>query len=122
MWSSLIPVSKSSSWTFLEQFGLTVSTNTGALMVLVCTCSCTCPRSMKDLQYLTHQGLNHGQVNKSNIEDFKQVDENNNLLEIFNGCFFGIFDIKSRTHLIWFSFWSPNVNQHIIYQCEGGSG
>ena len=84
MWSLLIPFShvfQIQLMDFLEQFGLTISTDSGALMfVFVCICS------MKDVQYLTHHGLNHGQVNKSTIEDFKLIDKNNNLLEISNGC------------------------------------
>ena len=114
--SYLSPMSsKSSSWTFLEQVGLTISTDSGAPLVLVCTCRpqfyvgyfteisknlydfCTFPALLVVLLYLYLFYVGSSildppwfkswtAVNKSTIEDFKLIYEHNNLLEISNGC------------------------------------
>ena len=61
-------------------------------------------------------GLFHGQVNKPTVEDFKQVHDNINLLEIFNRCidticFFGIFEIKSNSAGCW---WPSSSSSKLI--------
>ena len=55
-------------------------------------------------------------MNKPTVEDFKQVHDNINLLEIFNRCidticFFGIFEIKSNSAGCW---WRSSSSSKLI--------